>query len=370
MVKFLDLQKINLAHEAELKEALNTVLLNGWYVRGKFHDEFEKRFAEYCGTTRCVGVANGLDALILIFKGYKELGLLKAGDEVIVQANTYIASIISITSSGLVPVFVEPDVNTYNLSVENVRKAITPSTKAILAVHLYGQLSPMRELKELANFNNLLLVEDCAQSHGAIDDRGLKAGNLSDAAAFSFYPGKNMGALGDAGAVTTSNDSLANIIKTIGNYGSQKKYYNEIQGVNSRLDEIQASVLLVKLKYIDQENDIRRQIATRYCTEIKNPHLILPKLKPGSLDHVYHLFVIRSKNREKLVQHTDEHGIQTLIHYPIPFHKQGAYKEYSSLRLPITERIHDEILSIPISPVMEKEEVDQVIQVLNDYRPQ
>jgi dTDP-4-amino-4,6-dideoxygalactose transaminase len=369
MVKFLDLQKINLAHEAELQEALNQVLLNGWYIRGKFHDEFESKFANYCGTSRCVGVANGLDALILIFKGFKQLGLLKDGDEVIVQANTYIASIISITASGLVPVFVEPDKDTYNLSVENVSKAITSKTKAILAVHLYGQLSPMRELKELAEKNNLLLVEDCAQSHGAKDHRGLKAGNLSDAAGFSFYPGKNMGALGDAGAVTTSNESLANIIKTMGNYGSQKKYYNEVQGVNSRLDEIQAAVLLVKLKYIDHENEIRRRIAKRYLTEIKNPHLILPKSTPGSLDHVFHVFVIRSKNRKELIEFTDAQGIQTLIHYPIPFHKQGAYQEYSSLQLPITEKIHEEILSIPISPVMEEGDVDQVIQVLNEYRP-
>lgn len=369
MVKFLDLLKINLAHEAEIQEALNQVLLNGWYIRGKFHDEFEKKFAEYCGTSRCVGVANGLDALILIFKGFKELGLLKDGDEVIVQANTYIASIISITASGLVPVFVEPDEETYNLSVENVKKAITSKTKAILAVHLYGQLTPMKELKELAEENGLLLVEDCAQSHGAMDERGLKAGNLSDAAAFSFYPGKNMGALGDAGAVTTSNEPLADMVKTMGNYGSQKKYYNEVQGVNSRLDEIQAAVLLVKLKYIDQENAVRRRIAKRYLTEIKNPHLILPTSQPDSLDHVFHVFVIRTKNRKELIEFTDAHGIQTLIHYPIPFHKQGAYQEYSSLKLPITERIHEEILSIPISPVMEEAEVDKVISVLNEYQP-
>ncbi|MEN2281244.1 DegT/DnrJ/EryC1/StrS family aminotransferase [Algoriphagus sp. SE2] len=369
MVKFLDLLKINLAHEAELQEALNQVLLNGWYIRGKFHDEFEKNFAEYCGTSRCVGVANGLDALILIFKGFKELGKLKDGDEVIVQANTYIASIISITASGLVPVFVEPDENTYNLSVDLVKKAITSKTKAILAVHLYGQLSPMEDLKKLADNNNLLLVEDCAQSHGAMDNRGLRAGNLSDAAAFSFYPGKNMGALGDAGAVTTSNEPLANMIKTMGNYGSQKKYFNEVQGVNSRLDEIQAAVLLVKLKYIDQENEIRRRIAKRYLTEIKNPHLNLPKSKPDSLDHVFHVFVVRSKNRKDLIGFTDSRGIQTLIHYPIPFHKQEAYQEYSSLHLPITEQIHEEILSIPISPVMEEAEVDQVIRVLNEYRP-
>lgn len=369
MVKFLDLLKINLAHEAEIQEALNQVLLNGWYIRGKFHDEFEKKFAAYCGSSRCVGVANGLDALILIFKGFKEIGLLKDGDEVIVQANTYIASIISITASGLVPVFVEPDLDTYNLSVENVSKAITAKTKAILAVHLYGQLSPMEQLKELAEKNSLLLVEDCAQSHGAMDHRGLKAGNLSDAAAFSFYPGKNMGALGDAGAVTTSNEALADMVKTMGNYGSQKKYFNEVQGINSRLDEIQAAVLLVKLKYIDQENEVRRSIAKRYLTEIKNPHLILPKSQPDSLDHVFHVFVIRTKNRKELIEFTDSQGIQTLIHYPIPFHKQGAYQEYASLHLPITEQIHEEILSIPISPVMENTEVDQVIRVLNEYRP-
>lgn len=369
MVKFLDLLKINLAHEEELSEALNQVLLNGWYIRGKFHNDFETAFATYCGTSRCVGVANGLDALILIFKGYKQLGQLKDGDEVIVQANTYIASIISITESGLVPVFVEPDEKTYNLSVEKVKQAITPRTKAILAVHLYGQLSPMEELMNLALEKNLLLVEDCAQSHGAVDTRGLKAGNLSHAAGFSFYPGKNLGALGDAGAVTTSDEALADTIRTMGNYGSQKKYFNELKGVNSRLDEIQAAVLLVKLKYIDQENETRRKIAKKYLQEIKNPYLSLPTVSKSSLDHVFHVFVLRCQHRDKFIEYADANGVQTLIHYPIPFHKQKAYHEYSNLSLPITELIHEQIVSIPISPVMEENEVNKVIQVLNQFKP-
>ncbi|SFT40188.1 dTDP-4-amino-4,6-dideoxygalactose transaminase [Algoriphagus locisalis] len=368
MVKFLDLKKINLAHEAELKQILEQVLLNGWYIRGKFHDEFEQQFAGYCGTSHCVGVANGLDALILIFKGYKELGILKDGDEVIVQANTYIASILSISIAGLTPVFVEPDAESYNLNVKNVKDAITDKTKAILAVHLYGKLSPMKELMALADERNLILVEDCAQSHGAIDDRGIKAGNLSHAAAFSFYPGKNMGALGDAGAVTTSDEALATTIKTMGNYGSKKKYYNEVKGVNSRLDEIQAAVLLIKLKYIDQENAVRRKIAQRYLDEIKNPHLILPDHKQAKTDHVYHVFAIRCEQRQNLIDYAESNGIQTLIHYPVPFHKQDAYTEYAHLSLPLTELIHEQILSIPISPVMEKEEVDHVITVLNEYR--
>lgn len=369
MVKFLDLKKINLAHETELKQTLEQVLLNGWYIRGKFHDEFEQQFARYCGSSYCVGVANGLDALILIFKAYKELGILKDGDEVIVQANTYIASILSISVAGLMPVFVEPDEDSYNLSVKNVKNAITEKTKAILAVHLYGKLSPMQELMELAEENNLLLLEDCAQSHGAIDQRGIKAGNLSHAAAFSFYPGKNMGALGDAGAVTTSDESLADMIKTMGNYGSKRKYYNEVKGGNSRLDEIQAAVLLVKLKYIDQENQIRRNIAQRYLDEINNPYLILPKQKLAKTDHVYHVFVIRSEHRQHLIDFIASQGIESLIHYPVPFHKQDAYTEYAHLKFPLTELIHEQILSIPISPVMEADEVNQVIKALNEYRP-
>lgn len=369
MIKFLDLQKMNLAHENELKHAYQKVLSSGWFIRGPFCQEFERDFANYCGTQHCVGVGNGLDALKLIFRGFIELGKLKLGDEIIVQANTYIASIIAISTSGLIPVLVEPNEETYNLDVENVRKAISAKTKGILAVHLYGQLSPMHDLQRVANQKNLLLIEDCAQSHGATNEEGKKAGSLSHAAGFSFYPTKNLGALGDAGAVTTSDNDLAKVIKTLGNYGSALKDTNEFQGVNSRLDEIQAAILSVKLKYLDKENERRRLIASRYLNEINNPFLILPKAGPVCLDHVFHIFAIRSPFREELIDFLTSKGIQTAIHYPIPVHKQEAYPQLSHLSFPITEKIHQEILSIPISPILEDSEVNQIINALNEFSP-
>lgn len=369
MIKFLDLHKMNLAHDIELKHAYQKVLSNGWFIRGPFCEEFERDFANYCGTYHCVGVGNGLDALKLIFRGFLELGKLKLGDEIIVQANTYIASILAISTSGLIPVLVEPNEGTYNLDVENVRKAITAKTKGILAVHLYGQLSPMEILQRVANQKNLLLIEDCAQSHGATNEKGKKAGNLSHAAGFSFYPTKNLGALGDAGAVTTSDGDLAKVIKTLGNYGCSQKDTNEFQGVNSRLDEIQAAILSVKLKYLDKDNERRRQIASRYMKEINNPFMILPKADPVCLDHVFHIFAIRSPYREELIDFLTSKGIQTAIHYPIPVHKQEAYPQLSDLRFPITEKIHQEILSIPINPVLKDSEVDQIILALNEFNP-
>lgn len=369
MIKFLDLQKINLAHKNELKDAYQKVLSNGWFIRGPFCQEFEREFSNYCGTSHCIGVGNGLDALKLIFRGFIELGKLKLGDEIIVQANTFIATILAISTSGLVPVLVEPNEETYNLDVENVRKAITAKTKGILAVHLYGQLSPMEDLKIISNQNNLLLIEDCAQSHGATNEEGKKAGNLSHAAGFSFYPTKNLGALGDAGAVTTSDGDLAKVIKTLGNYGSALKDTNDFQGVNSRLDEIQAAILSVKLKYLDKDNERRRQIASRYMKEINNAYLILPKANPVCLDHVFHIFAIRSPNREELIDFLTSKGIQTAIHYPIPVHKQEAYPQLSNLRFPITEKIHQGILSIPINPVLKDSEVDQIIFALNEFSP-
>lgn len=367
MITFLDLKKINLAHARELEQAMIDVLHNGWYIKGQQVSKFEQAFASYCGTSHCIGVANGLDALILIFRAYLELGVLKAGDEVIVQANTYIASILSITQSGLVPVFVEPDPDTFNLPLDTLAQSITPKTKAILAVHLYGKLCPMQGLSKIAAQHGLILIEDCAQSHGARDHRGLRAGNLSDAAGFSFYPGKNLGALGDAGAVTTNNPKLAELIATIANYGSQKKYYNSYKGVNSRLDELQAGILNVKLKYLDKENSRRREIATAYTNAIKNPKIKLPKWDQVLDDHVFHLYVVQVVDRADLIAYLDAKSIQSLIHYPIPFHKQEAYKEYKNLSLPLTEKIHQHILSIPISPVMEDEEVQTVIRVLNEY---
>lgn len=367
MIPFLDLKKINLAHAQELEQAMIDVLHNGWYIKGQQVSKFEQAFASYCGTSHCVGVANGLDALVLIFRAYLELGVLKAGDEVLVQANTYIASILSITESGLVPVFIEPDMDTFNLPLDTIEEAITPKTKAILAVHLYGKLCPMEGLAKIAAKHELLLIEDCAQSHGAKDQRGLRAGNLSDAAGFSFYPGKNLGALGDAGAVTTNDSKLAELIATIANYGSQRKYYNSYKGVNSRLDELQAGILNVKLKYLDQENSRRREIATAYSNSINNPKIKLPKWDRALEDHVFHLYVVQVDDRSDFVAYLDSNKIQSLIHYPIPFNKQEAYKEYSNLSLPLTEKIHQHILSIPISPVMEDAEVQTVIRVLNEY---
>lgn len=367
MITFLDLKKINLAHAHEIEQAMIDVLYNGWYIKGQQVSIFEKSFSDYCGTSHCVGVANGLDALILIFRAYLEMGVLKAGDEVLVQANTYIASILSITESGLVPVFVEPDPETFNLSLESVEKAITPKTKAILAVHLYGKLCPMKELLQIASNHGFLLIEDCAQAHGAKDSRGMKAGNLSDAAGFSFYPGKNLGALGDAGAVVTNDTKLAEIVATIANYGSQKKYYNRFKGLNSRLDELQAGILNVKLKYLDQENNRRREIATLYSKSIHNPKIKLPKWDLSIEDHVFHLYVVQVENRKDFISFLDSNGIQSLIHYPVPFHQQEAYTEYKNLSFPITEYIHQHILSIPISPVMDDDEIQTVIRVLNAY---
>lgn len=367
MIPFLDLKKINMAHAYEVELAMKEVLHRGWYIKGQQVADFEKAFSSYCNTAYCVGVANGLDALILIFRAYLEMGVLKPGDEVLVQANTYIASILSITESGLVPVFVEPDPETFNLSYQSVKEAITPKSKAILAVHLYGKLSPMQDLVKLADENGLLLIEDCAQAHGAKDSIGMKAGSFGHAAGFSFYPGKNLGALGDAGAVTTNDANLAQLISTISNYGSKKKYFNLIKGVNSRLDELQAAILNVKLKYLDQENRRRREIASLYSDSIRNPKIKLPKWDQSLEDHVFHLYVVQVEDREDFIAYLDSQQIQSLIHYPVPFHHQEAYKEYKNLSLPITERIHQQVVSIPISPVLDDVDVMAIIHALNGY---
>lgn len=366
MINFLNLQAINGQYQQELKNACARVIDSGWYIMGKELEAFECEFAEYCGVKHAIGVANGLDALILVLRAWKELGKLKAGDEVIVPANTYIASVLAVTENDLVPVFVEPDPVTYNLSPENVKAAITDKTKAILPVHLYGLISPMPELVTIAKKYNLLLLEDCAQAHGASID-GKKVGTWGDAAGFSFYPGKNLGALGDAGAVTTNNDELAAIIRALRNYGSHKKYENLYQGVNSRLDEIQAAMLRVKLVYLDSETQIRRQIANRYREEITNPAIQLPQWQDNE-NHVFHLFVIQTENREKLQYYLIENGIQTVIHYPIPPHKQQAYLTWSHVSLPLTEIIHQQVLSLPIDPTMNNESVEKIIKVINEYQ--
>lgn len=365
MINFLDLKAINNQYQQELKEACARVIDSGWYIMGNELTQFEADFATYCGTRHAIGVANGLDALILVLRAWKELGKLKAGDEVIVQANTYIASILAITENDLAPVLVEPNPHTYNLDPDIVKAAITSKTKAILPVHLYGQLSPMRDLMVIAKEYDLLVLEDCAQAHGA-ESEGVRAGNWGDAAGFSFYPGKNLGALGDAGAVTTNDDDLAQTIKALRNYGSHKKYENLYKGVNSRLDEIQAAMLRVKLPYLETETARRQQIAQAYRAGIINPLITLPNVN-DELTHVWHLFVVRSEKREALQQHLATQGIQTLIHYPIAPHKQQAYSQWHNKQLPLTEQIHQQVLSLPLDPTMSDDDVKNVIDVVNGF---
>lgn len=366
MIKFLDLHKINQRFETEFNNKFQQFLDSGRYILGNEVTSFENEFAQYCGTKYCLGTANGLDALTLIFRSYIELGKLALEDEVIVPANTYIASILSILHAGLKPVFVEPNENSFNLDSSRIEEALTNKTKAILIVHLYGQLSNMTGIQSMAKSRNLLIIEDAAQAHGAENEHGVKAGNLGDAAGFSFYPSKNLGALGDGGAVTTNDESLFDVIKMIRNYGASSKYVNEYIGLNSRLDEIQAAFLSIKLKLLDADNERRREIARRYLTEIKNPKVDLPEYD-NSKNHVFHAFVVRTKDREKLKTHLDSHSVQFLIHYPIPPHKQKAFKQFHELNLPITEGIHDTALTLPMSPVMSEEEVTEVIDTLNEY---
>ena len=366
MISFLDLKKVNEQYQQELKDACSRVVDSGWYIMGKELESFESEFADYCGTEYAVGVANGLDALTLTLRAWKELGKLQDGDEVIVQANTYIASILAITENNLVPVLVEPDLESYNLSPANIKAAITDKTKAILPVHLYGLISPMPEIMSIAKRYDLLVLEDCAQSHGAkVSNR--KCGNWGHAAGFSFYPGKNLGALGDAGAVTTNDPELASTLKALRNYGSHKKYENLFQGVNSRLDEIQAAMLRVKLRYLDKDTQHRRFLAENYIKEIDNPLIKLPKWH-NITEHAFHLFVIQTEKRDELHKHLDKHGIQTLIHYPIPPHKQKAYEQFGEISLPGTEAIHESILSLPISPIMTLEELMKVATAINSYK--
>lgn len=367
MIKFLDLQKINLTHQDEIEERLLHAFRSGWYLLGNEVKTFEDNLAEYIGVNQAIGVANGLDALRLILRAYIELGLMEKGDEIIVPANTYIASVLAISDNGLVPVFVEPDINTYNIDISKIEEKLNDKTKGILIVHLYGRVIFSEQLINLAKKNNLKIIEDNAQSIGA-KWKGKKAGNLGDAAGFSFYPGKNLGALGDAGAVTTNDETLAKTIRALANYGSNQKYINIYQGLNSRLDEIHAAVLDVKLKYIDQENDIRKNIAKKYITSIKNSKIHLPEMPENEEEHVWHLFVIRTNNREKIQNYLANNGIQTLIHYPIPPHKQEAYNVYNHLSFPLTEQIHEEVLSLPISPVMKDEDVEHIIKVLNNFQ--
>jgi dTDP-4-amino-4,6-dideoxygalactose transaminase len=342
------------------------VVHSGWYILGEEVTKFEDSFAAYCGIKHAIGVASGLDALTLILRAYKELGKLRTGDEVIVPANTYIATILSITANDLVPVLVEPDERTFNINPALIEQHITSKTKAILPVHLYGQLADMGTINRIARQHGLLVIEDAAQAHGAENKAGQKAGNLGDAAAFSFYPGKNLGALGDGGTITTNDDKLANTVRVLRSYGSNKKYHNRYKGVNSRLDELQGAILSVKLKHLEQDNERRRAIALRYLNEINNPGIILPAYS-GIKDHVFHQFVIRTEDRNRLQGYLKEKGIETMIHYPVPPHKQQAYNKWNNRSYPVTERIHREVLSLPISPVLTDEEVNYIISIVNEY---
>lgn len=366
MIKFLDLQKINAQYHLELKNAASEVIDSGWYLLGQRVKTFENELAKYINVSYTIGVANGLDALRLILKAYIETGVMQEGDEVIVPANTYIATILAITDNRLKPVLVEPNIDTFNLDIEQIEKQITNKTKAILVVHLYGRVCWSEQLQQIAEKYNLKIIEDNAQAIGA-EWNGKKTGALGDAAGFSFYPGKNLGALGDSGAVTTNDELLAKTIRALANYGSSIKYVNEHKGLNSRLDEIQAAFLSVKLKYLNFENELRRKLANQYLDQIKHVEIILPQLPDNFKEHVWHLFVIKTSNREHLQNYLFKNGVETLIHYPIPPHHQKAYHEWNKLYYPITEKIHSEVLSLPISPVMTSDEINKVIELINNY---
>jgi Predicted pyridoxal phosphate-dependent enzyme apparently involved in regulation of cell wall biogenesis len=366
MIPFLDLKHENEQHASEIKEAIFRVVDSGWYILGKEKEGFEKEFASYCGVNHCIGVGNGLDALRLILMAYIESGIMRHGDEVVLPANTFIATALAVSQCNLIPVFADCDIKTYNLDIDSVKQKITAKTKAIIAVHLYGQIADIEALKQIADSHSLKLIEDVAQAHGA-EYKGKKAGNLADAAAFSFYPVKNLGALGDAGAVTTNDDKLADTVRSLSNYGSEKKYYNEFKGINSRLDEIQAAALSVKLKFLNEDNKRRKQIARIYSEDIENERITLPYIT--NIDsHVFHLYVIRTEERDKLQTYLFENGIQAQIHYPVSINKQKAYSEYNNLELPNAEKVRNEVLSLPLYVTLEDWEIRQIVQTLNKWR--
>lgn len=361
MIKFLDLKKINNRYREEIDSRIKDILDKGWYLQGEENENFTKNFANFCGTKFALGVANGLDALNLIIKAYG----FGNGDEIIVPANTYIATILAISENGCIPILVEPDIKTYNINPDSIEEKITTKTKAIMVVHLYGQAVQMEKIWKIAKKYNLKIIEDSAQAHGAIYQEN-RTGNLGDASGFSFYPGKNLGCMGDGGAVTTNDEELFNKIKAIANYGSDRKYHHIYKGVNSRLDEIQAAVLDIKLKHLDSDNNKRREISKYYRENIKNSKIILPETYDEK-SHVWHIFAVRTQNRDEFQKYLTEKGIQTIIHYPTPPHKQGAYKEWNNLSFPITEEIHNTILSLPISPVMTDSEIEKVVEVVNEF---
>lgn len=365
MIKFLDLQRVTKKYSAEIHEAVSRVIDSGWYLQGKENERFEVGYSAYIGTKYTIGVANGLDALIWIFRAYIEMSVMKPGDEVIVPANTYIASILALTENGLKPVLVEPDIRTYQIDDTKIEAAITSRTKAILIVHLYGSCAYTERIGELCCKYDLKLVEDNAQAHGCLYGRR-KTGSLGDAAGHSFYPGKNLGALGDGGAMTTNDEELAKTVRALANYGSAQKYVFKYTGRNSRLDEMQAAVLDVKLRHLDEDNARRREIARYYIENIQNPQIIMPQV--GDWDaHVFHIFPVRCPQRDQLQKYLADNSVQTIIHYPIPPHQQECYKEWNTLSFPVTEQIHREELSLPISPVMKDEEVEYVVEMLNEF---
>ncbi|NNK88382.1 MAG: DegT/DnrJ/EryC1/StrS family aminotransferase [Flavobacteriaceae bacterium] len=366
MIPFFDLKTYNQQYKNEIDAAIEQVLASGRYILGEQVERFEHEYASYCGTTYCIGTGNGMDALLLIFKAWIELGLLEPGDEVMVPANTYIASILPVIHARLKPVFVEPDIETFNLDPEKLDAALSSKTKVIMAVHLYGQLADMKAINSFAKAHGLLVVEDAAQGHGASGKDNKKAGNLSDAAGFSFYPTKNLGALGDAGAVTTNNDELAAMLRKLRDYGRSTKYLNELAGINSRLDEFQAAVLNVKLASLDRDNEKRRKLAGFYLDRINNQKLKLP-FYSGAQDHVFHQFVLRTPERERFIGHLNKHGIGTLVHYPVPPHKQKALKPYNELSLNITEQIHNEVVSIPLNPTLSMGSLETVVNHINTF---
>lgn len=367
MIPFLNLKALNERHRSDFLEAAARVFDSGWFIHGKEHDAFEREFAGFHGECHAIGVANGLDALTLVLRAWMQAGRIKEGDEVIVPANTYIASVLAITENRLKPVLVEPTPSTYNLDPGRLAEALTPRTRVILPVHLYGQAADMAAIRAFANAHDLLILEDCAQAHGAVLD-GVRVGLWGDAAGFSFYPGKNLGALGDGGAILTRDGALADHLRGLRNYGSSLKYHNRWQGPNSRLDELQSAFLRIKLRCLDSDNARRREISMRYRNEIRHPTIALPRVAGDESTHVWHLFVVRVPDREAFVRHLSDSGVQTVVHYPIPPHRQECYPALHSLQLPLTEAIHREVVSLPISPVMADDEVDRVINACNAFR--
>lgn len=365
MIKFLDIKKITHKYQEEILQAANRVINSGWYLLGEENESFEQNFSKYIGVEHCINVANGLDALRLILKAYIELGIMHEGDEIIVPANSYIASILAITDNKLTPILVEPNIWSYQIDDTKIEEHITSKTKGIMIVHLYGQCAYTEKIKEICGKYSLKLIEDNAQAVGC-SFNGIKTGSLGDASGHSFYPGKNLGALGDAGAITTNNGPLAEAMRAIANYGSKTKYVFEYQGLNSRMDEIQAAILNVKLKYLDEDNELRKKMAKLYLNNIDNTNIVLPQVNDWDA-HIFHLFVIRTTKRKELIEYLNNNNIQVVIHYPTPPHKQKAYAEWNNKHFPITEKIHNEVMSLPISQIITEEEIDKVISIVNSF---